>query len=92
MTLETLLTLVRCHQDREELRDWGNGEGHRFELVIWSQPGVDCKVRFIGKPISVVQSLAPRIARDSEDQILDHPNRANSATFIIASSHVSITV
>ena len=84
VTLETLLTLVRCHQDREELSDWGNGEGHRFELVIWSQPGVHCKVRLIGKPISVVQSLAPHIARDSEDQIIDHPNCANPATIVIA--------
>jgi len=89
VTLEMLLTLARYRQDREELSDWGNGEGNRFEMVTWSRPGVDCKVRLIGKPISVMQSLALRISRDSEDQFIDHPNRADSATFVIAGSHIS---
>jgi hypothetical protein len=57
--------------------------------IFGFQPGVDCKAWLVGKSISVVQSLVPRIARDSEDQIIDHPNRANSATFVIASSQLA---
>jgi hypothetical protein len=36
-----------------------------------------------------MQPLVLRISRDSEDQFIDHPNRVDSATFVIAGSHIS---
>lgn len=60
---------------------------------FWSQPGFDYKGpahreanqrREVSSPLAVLV-----IART---KFIDHPNRANSATFVIASSHSSISV